>query len=291
MGNGCLTDIEWVRIAPDKVVMATADRVWLYRPSSGDSSGFFAQSRSGAGSIATTRKLLDTSIVLAKRAVLSSHRPPVLSPMRWIWHLAGQYHLTHSTPRLMEKTAQHFAAARRETLAQWARQKAIEEGGHDRLALLDIQSLGYKAEAVVEALVPPSAKVLLDYFTRSVQTAEPLNCVGYSYTLERLALAIGEEYIQAIEALLPPGTSATRCLRVHSGVGSDVEHVEETVELVAGLTPEERTCVAIACYETALLYFSSPQSGYLSDEELQQILSPLALRPSQPEECDYLLLR
>ncbi|MBD2534277.1 hypothetical protein H6G97_34055, partial [Nostoc flagelliforme FACHB-838] len=36
---------------------------------------------------------------------------------------------------------------------------------------------------------------------------------------------------------------ATRCLRVHSGVGSDVEHVEETVALVAALTPEERTRV------------------------------------------------
>lgn len=291
MRNDFLTDIEWVRIAPDKVVVATADRVWLYRPSSGDSSDFLAQRRSGAGSVATTQKLLDTSIVLAKRAVLSSHRPPALSRTRWIWHLAGQYHLTHSTPRLMQEAAQLFAAAGRESLAQWATQKAIEERGHDRLALLDIQSLGYKGEAVVEALVPPSAKVLLDYFSRSVQASDPISCVGYSYTLERLALAISEEHIQAVEALLPLGIRATRCLRVHSGVGSDVEHVEETVELVAGLTSEERTRVAIACYETALLYFSSPQRSYPSDEELQQILRPLALHPHQQEESDYLLLR
>ncbi|MBD2533054.1 hypothetical protein H6G97_27190, partial [Nostoc flagelliforme FACHB-838] len=243
MRNDFLIDIEWVRIAPDKVVVATADRVWLYRPSSGDSSDFLAQPRSGTGSVATTQKLFDTSIVLAKRAVLSSHRPPTLSRTRWIWHLAGQYHLTHSTPRLMEEAAQLFAAAGRESLAQWATQKAIEERGHDRLALLDIQSLGYKAEAVVEVFVPPSAKVLLDYFTRSVQAHDPLSCVGYCYTLERLATAIGEEYIQAVEALLPSGTNATRCLRVHSGVGSDVEHVEETVALVAALTPEERTRV------------------------------------------------
>lgn len=291
MRNNFLTDIEWVRIAPDKVVVATADRVWLYRPGSGDSNDVLAQPKSGGSSVAITQKLLDTSIVLAKRAVLSSHRPPALSRTRWIWHLAGQYHLTHSTPRLMEEVAQLFAAAGRETLAQWATEKAIEERGHDRLALLDIQSLGYKAEAVVEALVPPSAKVLLDYFTRSVQASEPTSCVGYSYTLERLALAIGEEYIQAVEVLLPPGTNATRCLRVHSGVGSDVEHVEETVELVAALSPEERTRVAIACYETALLYFSSPQRSYPSDEQLQQILRPLVLRPRQQEESDCLLLR
>jgi len=286
-----LINIEWARIAPDKVVIATPERVWLYRPGSGDSSDVLAQPRSGASSVATTQKLLDTSIVLAKRAVESRLRLPALTPTRWIFHLVGQYHLTHSTSRLMEEAAQLFAAGGRETLAQWATQKAIEERGHDRLALLDIQSLGYKAEAVVEALVPSSAKVLLDYFTRSVQASDPIRCVGYSYTLERLALAIGEEYIQAVEALLPPGTSATRCLRVHSGVGSDVEHVEETVALVAGLTPEERTRIAIACYETALLYFSSPQRSYPSDEELQQILRPLVLRPRQQEESDCLLLR
>jgi hypothetical protein len=93
--------------------------------------------------------------------------------------------------------------------------------------------------------------------------------------MERLALAISEKHIQTVESLLPPGTSATRCLRVHSGVGADVEQVEETVELVAGLTPEERTRVAIACYETALLSFSSPQRDYPSDEKLHQILKPL----------------
>jgi pyrroloquinoline quinone (PQQ) biosynthesis protein C len=172
----------------------------------------------------------------------------------------------------MDKAAQSFASSGRRSLAQWAAQKACEEGGHDRLALLDIQSMGYEAKAVVEALVPPAAVALVDYFTRSVQAPDPIACVGYCYTMERLALGIGEEHIQAVEALLPPGIQATRCLRVHSSVGSDVEHVEETIEMVAGLAPEERTRVVSACYETALLCFSPPKEGYISDEELQNML-------------------
>jgi hypothetical protein len=92
--------------------------------------------------------------------------------------------------------------------------------------------------------------------------------------MERLALAISEKHIQTVEALLSLGTSATRCLRVHSGVGADVEHLEETVELVAGLIPEERARVAITCYKTALLSLSSPHRNYPSDEKLQQILKP-----------------
>lgn len=290
MFNDISGHLEWARVAPDKVVVATADRVWLYQPSSGNSSDLFAQPMNVAGSVATTQKLLDTSIILAKRAV-SSSPPPAFSLMLWIWRLAGQYHLTHSTPRLMEEAAQRFAAAGRKTLAQWAAEKAVEERGHDRLALLDIQSLGYDAQAVVEALVPPSAQVLMDYFTRSIQSPDPIGCVGYSYTMERLALTTGEEHIQAVEALLPSGIKATRFLHVHSGVGSDVEHVQETIEMVAGLSPEERTRVAIACYETALLRFSSSQEGYPTDEEPQQVLKPLALHPQLQDGFESLLLR
>ena len=136
----------------------------------------------------------------------------------------------------------------------------------------------------METLVPPTAAALMDYFTRSVQAPDPIRCVGYSYTMERLAMGIGEKYIQAVEAQLPSGIHATRCLRVHSSVGSDVGHVEETVEMVAGLAPEERVRVAIACYETALLFFRSPKEGYMSEEELQNVLKPLK---SHTQPCGY----
>ena len=255
-------DIEWACIAPDKVVMATANRAWLHQPGS-------------AGGAATTRKLLDGCVASAHSAVSSSDRLPALTRMRWIWRLAGSYHLNHCTPQLMEEAAQRFASADRKSLAQWAAQKAREERGHDRLALLDIQSMGYEAEAVVEALVPPTAVALVDYFTQSVRSADPISCVGYSYTMERLAMGIEEEYIQAVEALLPPDINTTRCLRVHSCIGKDVEHVEETVEMVASLAREERTRVAIACYETALLCFSLPKEDYILEDELQNILRPL----------------
>jgi pyrroloquinoline quinone (PQQ) biosynthesis protein C len=177
----------------------------------------------------------------------------------------------------MKEARERFAASGHKSLAQWAAQKAREEAGHDRLALLDIQSMGYEAEAVVQALVPSAMQALVDYFFQSVQAADPIGCVGFFYACERLGTFIGEEYIHSIEALLPPGTHATRWLRIHSGVGAEVKHVEETVEVVAELTPQERICVARACYETALLRFTPPKEGYISDEELQNILKPLEL--------------
>ncbi|MBW4607922.1 MAG: iron-containing redox enzyme family protein [Hassallia sp. WJT32-NPBG1] len=270
-----LVDIQSGCIAPNKVAVTTANSSGLYRPGSVRSSTFFARQMVGVDSAATTKKLLDGAIAFARKAVSSSSKPPALTRLRWVWRLAGSYHLCHPTPRLMEKAGQRFAKAGRRSLAQWAAQKAREEKEHDQLALLDIQSMGYEAKAVVEVLVPPAAVALVDYFTRSVQSPDPIACVGYCYTMERLSLGIGEEYIQRVEALLPPDTYATRCLRVHSGIGSDVEHVEATVEMVADLAPEERARVAIACYETALLCFNPHKEGYISEEELQNVLRPL----------------
>ena len=273
-----LTHAEWAQIAPGKVIVATEDRAWLYRPRSDEDR--FTQPMSGAGSISTTRKLLDGAIAAAQRTVNSKIRPPALTATRWVWRLASQYYLTHSAPQIMEEAAKRFQKAKRPILADWAAKKVIEETGHDLLALRDIQALGYDDKAVINTLIPPAAVVLMDYFRRSVQDSDPIDCVGYAFTIERLSLGIDEKYIQAVEALLPLDTLATRCLRVHSSVGADAEHVEEITKMVAELTAQERVRVAIACYETALLCFSPPSQGYISDEELQQILESLKLDKS-----------
>jgi pyrroloquinoline quinone (PQQ) biosynthesis protein C len=233
--------------------------------------------------IAGTQKLLDKAIVMARRDVKSSRRPPALTPTRWVWRLAAFYHLCHSTPELMQAASQTFAAAGRKSLAQWAAHKATEETGHDQLALMDINSMGYQAEAVVEALFPPAAQTLVDYFTRSAHNLDPIDCVGYSYTAERLGICIGEGYIKSVEALLPSNIRATRCLRAHSGLSTEVEHVKETTKMVAGLSMEERDRIATACYQSALLRFSPPEEAYISDEEIRNVLKPLKLRDNDEE--------
>lgn len=275
-----LLDKEWACIAPNKVVVATADRAWLHHLNSVESGDPFAQQMLGAGNLVTTQKLLDGVISAAFRDTRSNRKPPAMTATRWVWRLAGAYHSSRHTTRLMEQAAENFAASGRTKLVEWALQKAKEEAGHDRLALLDIQSMGYDAEAVVQALVPSAITDYVDYFTQIAHESDPIGCVGLSYASERLGIFKGEEYIQSINALLPPGTNATRWLRIHSGVGDEVDHVEDLVELVAGLTPEERVRVAQVCYETALLRFRPPKEEYLSDEELERILQPLKLGTS-----------
>ncbi|MEM8722616.1 MAG: hypothetical protein AAGE84_25560 [Cyanobacteria bacterium P01_G01_bin.39] len=275
MATTSSTQIEWANIAPGKVIVATEHEVWLHTLTGVEDR--FWEPMTGAGNIATTYRLLDGAMAAAKLAVACDSRPPDLTYNRLVWQLAGAYQITHATPPGMEKARQNFASAANHSLSNWAADKVQEETGHDQLALLDIQSLGYRAADLVENIFPPAAKVLVDYFNRSVNDSNPIDCVGYTYALERLSLGAKSEHIQTIEAMLPPGVNATRCLRVHSSVGADAEHVEENVEIIAELSSSERTRIVRACYETALLIFSPPQNGYLSSRELEDKLKPFKL--------------
>jgi hypothetical protein len=248
--------IESARISDRQTIVVTQDEVWV-RTSVEQKNFLPLASTNKTNSIETTKKLLDTAIVLGKRIATIEEQLPELSVKNWIWSLVSQYHITHITPTLMREAAQKFREQGRDCLAEWAAEKAQEETGHDQLALKDLQSLGCQAQALVDTYIPDSAKVLVDYFIRSVRTADPIKVVGYAYTLERLALAIKEQHIQKIEAIIPPGVNATRCLRVHSSIGSDVEHVDEALETIAQLSSGERSQIAIACCETAQLYFTT----------------------------------
>ncbi|MBH8573399.1 hypothetical protein I8752_10305 [Nostocaceae cyanobacterium CENA369] len=264
-------------MSTDFSVVDNANSAWMHESNTVENNDSFSQKVIDGTSLIKVQMFLDRAIVYAYYAVKSERQPPNRTYTRWVWRLAGAYHSSRHTSRLMEKAAQNFAALGRQDLAKWATQKAKEEAGHDQLALLDIQSMGYDAEAVVQVFNPSPIRDYVNYFTQIVEATNPIDCIGLCYASERLGTFIGEEYIQSVEALLPKGIHATRWLRVHSSVGSEVKHVDDIVELVAHLTPQERNRVARACYETALLRFMPPKEDYILDEEIQGILKPLEL--------------
>jgi len=268
--------MEWVALG-HHIVVATPDRSWLCARSP---AGPWARPMTGPGSAATTRMLLDGAARAGWAAARRSPEPPFSVP-RWVRRLAGFYQTTHATPPLMREAAARFRAAGRASLADWAETKAREESGHDELVLRDLRALGYDAEATVAALVPAIPAALVAYFERHARAADPVGCVGYAYALERLALEVDEGYVARVEAALPAGVRATRCLRVHSASGSDRRHVEETVALVASLSAEERTAIARACYEAAVICYEPREGEALADESLERRLAPLVERSMQ----------
>jgi hypothetical protein len=178
----------------------------------------------------------------------------------------------------MAEAERRFEASGRAGLAAWAGRKVRDEAGHDLLALRDLAALGYDAPALVRSIVPPAPAALVEHFEALVAADDPAGVMGYAYALERLATTRDGRYLARVKALLPEGVDATRCLRVHSAVGTDDDHVADIVAVAAALSHDERERIATAAYRTTLLAASPPAAANLPEEELSRMLAPFRVR-------------
>jgi hypothetical protein len=190
---------------------------------------------------------------------------------RYIHMLASTYQTTHATPPTMRRAAERLAARGQHTAARHCLRVAEEESGHDTLALKDIAALGLPAQEFVARLQPKSSLVLVELFTRFADSDAPIAVLGYAYALERMALFSTAESIAAVDRLIPAGIKATRCLRVHSAIGSDAGHVAGSIAFMATLPPEDRAAIARASYETVNLQCAAPRD-YPGDAAMRALL-------------------
>jgi pyrroloquinoline quinone (PQQ) biosynthesis protein C len=193
--------------------------------------------------------------------------------LRYIRWLAGNYVFAGQTPGLFRRGAERFDAAGRRDLAEFARQKAVEESGHAELAYRDLEALGLPAAKVVRLVAPPSAQAFAERFEANVESSEPIALFGFSYCLERMAVERDGAFIRKVEAVCPPGSRALRFLKVHSTIGSDSGHVHEQLSVFESFTNSELTTVTRAAYETAEMLAQQPlMDQTLSDEEISRRL-------------------
>ncbi|MEY3808325.1 MAG: hypothetical protein RI893_1301 [Pseudomonadota bacterium] len=195
----------------------------------------------------------------------------VPSLLRHIYGLATSYPTTHATPPTMRRAAERLMAAGKQAAATHCLQVAEEESGHDTLALLDLEALGLPAQDFVARLQLKTSLALVELFAGYADSEQPIAVLGYAYALERAALFVTEASINAIEQLIPIGINATRCLRVHSSVGSDAGHVAESIAFIATLPPQDRATIVRAVYQTICLQNTSA-SDYPGDEAMQSLL-------------------
>ncbi|HYQ43583.1 MAG TPA: hypothetical protein VER11_16490 [Polyangiaceae bacterium] len=281
--------LEWLEISPELTLIATATRAYLHVPPAFGANPFDAPMR-GEGSSETTRWLFEGAIAAAARALHAPQAtvecsPRALSVPSWAYRLAGYYHTTHATRRLLPLVAQRFAAQGRTQLARWAEEKAVEEAGHDELALRDLSQLGYRAHDLVEAFTPPRAAAWVTLFERLAAADDPVGCVGYAHALERLALLRGPAEVRAIEQALPQGLNATRCLRVHSALGSDSRHVHANVTTTSGLCADDRRAIVKACYLTAHVYFDPALDDDFHSAGIEAAISTFRTRPQPAQDA------
>ena len=290
---------EWVTIAGDMSIIAReSGEVWFHTQS--DTKQHvdpFATPMTGVGATGSTVGLLDGAINLGFAGIEKRLARPDPTVVGYIVALVGAYHTSVDTPRNLQRAARRFNELGRPEVAAYLEERAREETGHDRLALKDLRALGVRAaERLVANFIPEGIKPLCKRFDDLCVQDYPIGCIGYSYCLERIAALKQEADIEKVQAICPDGVDATRFLRSHSCLGSEVTHVEETIAFVASLPANDRIRVVQETYESALIMAEGYNHELLKSDaemlkELQQAVGEalpyhLSSYPSHGEKGD-----
>ncbi|MEO1199665.1 MAG: hypothetical protein AAFX39_10600 [Pseudomonadota bacterium] len=243
-------------ISPRPVVVARRD-------------GFFfceqGQTRSIGAAIASTetndrgltRQLLAGCIHAARKTRhASAPQPGTSNLVDHVHSLCAAYQTTHATPPTLRYARDRFLELGDQKAADFAEEKAVEETGHDRLALKDLEALGLPADRLVQEHAPQRAKALVALFKDLARGPLPYGVFGYAYVLERLAAQHGQHEIDTLQSLAPQGVDISRCARVHSSLGADLTHVQELVDFVAEQPSSVRADICRAVYDSASVMFA-----------------------------------
>jgi hypothetical protein len=270
--------VESVRVSRNVLVRASSNSFRLQRMLVWEF-GSTEESLPTLGNCAFTRQTMAGAIHAGYLASPSTKRETTQSGqvnplLSYIYSLSTSYHTTHVTPPIMKFAAARLHAAGHSAGATRCLHVAREEKGHDALALKDIAAFGFPAQEFVARIRPGDAIALETLYERLAESDEPIAVFGYVYVLERMALLNTAEFIDTIEQMIPKGINATRCLRVHSAIGSDRRHVDESIAFIASLPRGDRCAIARAAYETSVVMHSE-SSNYPGDEEMRKLLHAL----------------
>ena len=246
---------EWAKVAGDTVIIARdAGEVWFHRLRNLEEEAFpFAKPMTCKGALHSTVGLLDGAIGLAFERTDDQPANPDPSVIRYIYSLVGAYYTSKDTPRNLLRAAERFEEIGRIEVTRYLEMRAREEAGHQRLALKDLYALGLPAKKIVANCIPVGIKPLCNLFDDFCVQDYPIDSIGFSYCSERIAAVKPKAEVDAVKSLFPDGVDATRFLRSHSSLGSEVSHVKETIEFVSELPASDRIRIVQATYKSAVL--------------------------------------
>lgn len=242
-------------ISPQPIIVARQDGFFMCRSGDLRTIGQALTSNETNDSALIQQLLAGCLFAAQQNRVVSEPRESEPSVINHVYGLCAAYHTTHATPPTLRRARDQFLALGDKSAADCAELKAVEETGHDRLALRDLDAFGLPATALVAQFVPKRSKALVDTFDALSLEAQPYGVFGYAYVLERLAMQHGQEQIDSLQTLAPAGVDITRCSRVHSAIGADLSHVQELVEFIAGLANPLRTQICRSLHKTATVMF------------------------------------
>lgn len=225
----------------------------------------FTKPMKGDGTHGSTAGLLNGAVALGFSSDVGVKRGGISLP-KYLLDLIGSYHISSRTPNHFYRAAKRFRELSRPEIALYLETHGREETGHDRLVLKDLRALGLPAERIVANFVPEGMQPLCELFDRLCLADYPIGCIGYCYCFESTAAMKQKSEVAALEALCPEGVDASRFLRTHSGLGSELAHVGDLIDFIAGLPASDRIEIVKAAYETSVAMANRLcQDGLLAD--------------------------
>lgn len=245
--------VEWVVVSNNVAIVSrdTGEFWFLELEDCGDMLPF-ATAMTGAGSRGSTGGLLNGAVALGLGNDLRVLQLCTTSLPKYILDLVSSYHNSRRTVGNYLKAAKRFRTLDRLDIATYLERHAREENGHERLALRDLSALDLPAERIVANLVPNGVAALCDLFDSLSSSDYPVGCIGYSYFFESSAAERRKADIDALQTFCPQGVDATRFMRAHSSLGSEVDHVKDMIHFIASLPAFDRIEIVKATYATAV---------------------------------------
>ncbi len=261
---------EWVVVTENIAVISDeTDEFWFLNLSNFGDTLPFSTTITGNGSHGSTAGLLNGAIALGLGGDTGVLKDCATSLPQYVLDLVGSYHNSSRTVGNFLKAAKRFRALERLDVASYLERHAREENGHERLALRDLRALNLPAERIVENLVPEVVRALCELFDSLSSSDYPIGCIGYSYFFESSAATRQKADVDALQGMCPEGVDATRFMRAHSSMGSEVDHVRDMIDFIARLPALDRIEIVKAAYATAVTAASSRGvNGPKSDSDI-----------------------
>lgn len=152
------------------------------------------------------------------------YKDPVLVAI----YLTQVYHYAFHTPR-----HQALVGANRYNTdvhyMQYCFEHALEETGHELMALSDIRSLGYGLEAEDIPVQLPSTQLLIAYLYKQAQSENPVHHLGYGFWSENACPFI-DQFMQSLMIIM--GLERKQMTFYSSHVTIDEGHAKEVRNII-----------------------------------------------------------
>jgi pyrroloquinoline quinone (PQQ) biosynthesis protein C len=182
--------------------------------------------------------------------IFSRLRSGDINVIHYFAYLRETHHLVRHTPKYLTIAAERVGHDD-ERLAEYFRDFAREETGHELLCVRDLRALGQNVDEILSGHPNPGVWGIVTQCYYWAAQGNPVALLGDAFATEELGVASGLEVARLLETDYGIPRKATNFLRVH---GSEDEHHLEAAARAIEWYAGDRSHYAEIVYATKMTY-------------------------------------